>query len=91
MKKDRKEVFKYDYEGSCAPGQQHMSMSQTVFSVGIFQWVPTTNGKGLKKSAVVFRVKGYVNKPETVYAAAEDICDKLDNKWVPDVRSITVK
>ena len=77
-KKNRKFEGKHDYSGSCAPDGPEYYSNQKIFSVGVFQWLPKANGKGLKKSAVKFRVKGYSSQPEKVYDLAEMICDKYD-------------
>ena len=72
---DRKKAYKHDYSGSCAPTHPYAGGS---FSVGIFQWVPKASGKGLKKTAVKYRVKGFSSNPEPVYARAEEICRMFD-------------
>ena len=87
-----KEALKHDYSGSCAPqyaGQQVLTMQNT-FSVGIFQWLPKASGKGLKKSAVIVRVKGYISEPEKVYQKAKEICLQLDNGLYKGKKSVSV-
>jgi hypothetical protein len=87
-----KEVLKHDYSGSCSPqyaGQQVLS-SQNTFSVGIFQWLPKSSGKGLKKSAVIVRVKGYISEPEKVYQKAKDICTQLDEGTYKGKKTVSV-
>ena len=84
-----KEAYRHDYDGNCAPGMVEYFNGAT-FSVGCFQWIPKENGKGLKKSAVIFRVKGYSSNPNLVYDTAKNICKKLDEGWVPDKKSIMV-
>jgi hypothetical protein len=81
----RKEAGKHDYSGSCAPGQ---AWSGNTFSVGIFQWVPKASGKGLKKTAVKVRVRGYSSDPKQVYRLAEIFCDMLDRGEDPGVKSV---
>jgi hypothetical protein len=49
----------------------------TTFSVGVYQWLPKTSGKGLKKSKTI-RVKGYVAEPDRVYEKARQLCRKLN-------------
>ena len=79
---DRKDLYRYDYSGSCAPGEgEHITGGQHTFSVGIFQWIPKSSGVGLKKSAVVTRIKGYTSNPEDVYKRAEEACDRLDRQY----------
>ena len=48
----------------------------TTFSVGVYQWLPKSSGKGLKKSNTI-RVLGYVADPQAVYAKAEELCQQL--------------
>lgn len=84
-----KKVYKHDYSGNCAPGQSGSSMN-VMFSVGIFQWLPKSSGKGLKKSAVKFRIKGNVNNAENVYKRAKEFCKIMDEGFVPEKKSITV-
>ncbi len=83
------EAYKHGFDGSCAPGS-HYSSGQVSFSVGVFQWLPTAAGRGLKRSPVKIRIKGYMSEPERVYAAAREVCTKLDAGWVPDKKSISV-
>ena len=84
-----KEAYSHDYSGSCAPGKSQ-SFGNMMFSVGIFQWLPKASGKGLKKSAVKFRIKGSSNNPEKVYSQAKIICDKMNNGYQPEKKSMTV-
>jgi hypothetical protein len=74
-RKDRKQEGKHDWSGSCAPDKYGWN---TTFSVGVFEWVKKSDGKGLKKTAVKYRIKGYSIKPEAVYARAEEVCDMMD-------------
>jgi hypothetical protein len=74
-RKDRKQEGKHDWSGSCAPGS---FLLNATFSVGIFEWVLTSDGKGLKKTAVKYRIKGYSSNPDAVYARAEEVCDVMD-------------
>lgn len=85
----KKEAYKHGYSGSCGPDGVACLNSST-FSVGCFQWLPKSNGKGLKKSAVKFRVKGFSSKPKKVYAHAEIICRQLDNGEKLHRKSCTV-
>ena len=82
---DRKQLNKHDFSGSCAPGQRYTPHTNT-FSVGIFQWVQAR--KGLKKSAVKIRVRGYVREPDLVYRVAEKLCAMLDNGDDPGIKSV---
>lgn len=51
----------------------------STFSVGIYQWLPTANGKRLKKSKTI-RVLGYMAEPERVYNTARELCDRLNSE-----------
>lgn len=85
----KSKAYKHGYSGSCAPGRSQAFMN-AMFSVGIFQWLPKASGKGLKKSAVKFRIKGSSNNPQKVYSQARIICDKMNNGFVPEKKSMTV-
>lgn len=92
MKKPYREVEgHHDYSGACAPRPSGPRWaSQRIFSVGVFKWVRKARGKGLKKSAVVYRVSGSVDAPEKVYQRAEEVCDLLDGGTTFDKKSGTV-
>lgn len=78
MHKD-KEPYQWDFSGACSPGgPAQLACGQQTFSVGIFQWVPKAGGKGLKKSAVKYRLKGSFHNPEELYARAQAKCDELN-------------
>jgi len=82
-------AYKHDWSGSCRPHGM-CYMANRTFSVGIFQWVPQKNGKGLKKSAVKYRIKGYSSFPNDVYDRADEVCKRMDEGWVPPHKSETV-
>ncbi len=86
-----KELNRHDFSGSYASPNRCEYFTNETFSVGCFQWVKKANGKGLKKSAVKFRVKGPSSAPELVFNAAKEICSELDNGWAPTTKSMTVK
>jgi len=79
----------HDFSGSCAPGKVAHYVTST-FSVGIFQWVPKASGKGLKKSAVIFRISGPSSVPEVVYRKARQICAEMDAGKYPKTKSMTI-
>lgn len=89
----KKEAYKHDYSGSFIPIDGHGRIcSQETFSVGIFQWVPKSSGEGLKKTAVKYRVRGYVAQDKAVYKRAEEICSRMDNgTWVYNKKSEMVR
>lgn len=84
------EAFKHGFDGSCAPGASTGFASQIGFSVGVFQWVPKSGGKGLKRTAVKVRVKGWVRDAEKVYSKAREVCQLLDAGGVVGQKSISV-
>jgi len=88
--KDRKQEGHHDYDGACKPGKFTWA-SQTAFSVSVFRWVAKASGKGLKKSASVYRIKGTIAHPERVYERAEEVCDMLDRGETLTGKSETVK
>ena len=49
----------------------------STFSVGIFQWLPKSNGRGLKKSKTI-RILGYTAEPAKVYEKAAELCRRLN-------------
>lgn len=71
------EPYQYDFDGSCMPGKR--TWNGETFSVGVFQWIPKSNGKGLKRSKVIKRFRGMVSNPQPVYDAAENLIAKLEN------------
>jgi hypothetical protein len=70
----------WDYSGCCAPGV-YMS-SYLTFSVGIFQWVPYADGKGIKHGKVVKRISGFTRDPKDVYDRAEYYIQKYLEKSI---------
>lgn len=79
LRKENPQVGDWDYDGNCRPGTYKAS-SQITFSVGIFQWVPSGRGKGIKRSPVQYRIKGYMSKPQEVYDKAEKRCQELEQQ-----------
>ena len=73
-----KEAYEWDYDGTCAPGRSYASHS--TFSVGIFQWIPKKT-RGLKKSKVIYRIRGYTSEPEKVYAKANRLIELLNENY----------
>jgi len=68
-------AYLWDYDGEYDPAKKPPYYS-TTFSVGVFQWLPKASKKGLKKSAVVKRIRGLVSNPQDVYDRAQAECDK---------------
>lgn len=57
------------------------SRGARTFSVGIYQWLPKSSGKGVKKSKTI-RVMGYCANPTAVYALAKNLCRRLNSEGV---------
>lgn len=74
--------YEWDYDGSCAPGRPESSGWMETFSLGIFQWVPTKDGKRLKRGKVVKRIKGRSFNPEECYKRAQVAVDELNEKRI---------
>jgi hypothetical protein len=69
----------YDYEGIPNP------ICDT-FSIGIFQWVPTADGKRIKRGKVIKRIKGYPSDIETAVFNADKYCQELESQVDKSVR-----
>jgi hypothetical protein len=78
----KREVYEWDYDGACSPGNEYSG--HNTFSVGIFQWIPKTR-EGLKRSKVIYRIKGYVSNPDDVYEKAQKLVNMLNNKFKREV------
>ena len=76
--KENPKAYDYDWAGACKPGGREAFNSIT-FSVGVFQWLPKSSGKGLKRGKVIKRIKGYSAKPEEVYKQADQLCKEFDS------------
>lgn len=73
------EKILHGFDGNCRPGGPgEFCSSQETFSVGIFQILPKSSGKGTKRGPVKVRVRGYVSHPGYVYSKAREIVDQLD-------------
>jgi hypothetical protein len=70
-------AYQWDYDRSSWPDNPN----GITFSAGVFQWLPKTSGKGLKKSNKI-RVNGYVADPDSVYAKAEELCRKFNAEGI---------
>lgn len=69
----------HGFAGNCAPGAlNQLSGPQETFSVGVFEWLPKSSGKGVKKGPVKVRLRGSMSDPDEVYAAARSVCAQLD-------------
>jgi len=73
-----KREYQWDYYGDCDPAHRKPHGYET-FSVGVFQWLPKSSGKGLKKGNVQSRVSGSVNSPQEVYDKAIANIQKMES------------
>lgn len=73
-----KEIYHemWDYFGACDPLNNKTYPGQKTFTLGCFQWVKKSNGRGFKKGKVQHRIKGYVHTPEAAHHQAKLWCDK---------------
>jgi len=75
-----KPAFTWDYWGECDPAHSELThYNPTTFSVGVFQWLPKSNGKGVKRGKVVKRITGYVDDPQEVYDKAREFIESQEN------------
>jgi len=70
--------MKYEFSGSCDPAKYRNHSSMATFSVGCFPILMKASGKGTKRGKVEVRVTGFVSDPDGVYAAAREVCAKLE-------------
>lgn len=78
--KNNPQPYDLDFSGSCLPDSRLGAIRNT-FSVGIFQWVPKSYERGLKKTAVIKRIRGSSSEPEKVYEAARLWIKQNCNKY----------
>ena len=81
MTNPRKKIFAHDFSNNYMPTNSQIYVNFSSFSVGIFRWLPKASGKGLKKSAVMYRVKGDPSNLEPVYKRAKEICEEFDEEF----------
>lgn len=72
-------LYSFGHSGSCMPADGNYT-SYSTFSLGIFQWIPSKNGKP-KKSKAFIRVKGWSSKPGPVLRRAQMIVEELNNTY----------
>lgn len=75
--------FEFDFEGEydpLNPNRINLRHSKT-FSVGVFQWIPMANGKGLKKSKCLKRIRGISARPEIVHEKARQECETYQSAF----------
>lgn len=72
--------YEWDFSGACAPtedGKWPAGYRPDSFTLGIFQWVPTADGKHVKRGKVAMRVKGY-NTPKAIKEAYAQARQEVD-------------
>ena len=74
MTQTTKQPYQWDFDGAYIPDAGPAWVGQVTFSIGIFQWVPRSSRKGLKRGKVQFRVKGLVSDPQAAILKADRIC-----------------
>ena len=73
-------AFQFDFDGACIPPAYGNSVFRT-FSVGIFQWVPKSSGKGLKRGKAIKRIRGSTANSREVLDRAEKMCSDLQREF----------
>ena len=87
---DREPVAgKHGFAGSYEPGRSQYR--HATFSVGVFEWLPKTSGRGLKKGKVKVRIKGHTTNPKVVYDEARRCRDILDAGEDPGFKTTMVR
>jgi hypothetical protein len=81
----------HGFDGACTPGRGKANPAWATFSVGIFEWVPKSNGKGLKRGKVKVRVKGPTCCPDLVNMMAAQIAKELDAGTYTGPKTVTVR
>jgi hypothetical protein len=79
MNGKEKRAFMWDFDGACKPIGVSFGHYQT-FSVGIFQWIPTVDNKGLKRGKVAKRIRGWTSEAEQVYERARAECVRRNSQ-----------
>lgn len=82
MSKEKK-AGDWDYDGACIPAKAWGGVGYRTFSVGIFQWLPTKDGRGLKRGRVVCRVSGRVSDSDAVLAQVHTLILGLERGLRP--------
>lgn len=75
-----KSAYTWDFDGACAPDKA--SYSFITFTLGIFQWIPKNNGKGVKRGKVIKRIKGYTSLAQEAYIKATETVEKMNSEKV---------
>lgn len=89
--KKEPKAYDWDYDGSCAPTPSLSRCTQLTFSVGVFQWLPKSSRKGLKRGKVVRRISGYTSDPEPVYTEARAECARRTQLYAAQQRKASTE
>lgn len=83
----------HSYDGKCAPAKpgEFKHIPQMTFSVGVFEWVTTRSGAGIKRGPVKVRVSGPVQDAPRVYDRANQIVVELDAGHYAGPKNVKVK
>jgi len=82
----------HGFAGSYAPGGTCIKyFTNETFSLGVFEWLPKSGGKGFKHSAVKVRVSGRVGDETSVFDKAREIAGQLDAGTYTGPKNVTVK
>lgn len=76
--KDIQFAGKHDYDKQSAEVFAN-AVSFNSFSIGIFKWVLSNDGKRLKRGKVVVRIQAPTGKKEEAFKFAENVVNDLDN------------
>lgn len=87
---ENKESGKHWISGACIPYEQCYHNWET-FSVGIFEWIPTKDKKGLKRGKVKVRVRGNCIDKDEVIDKAREIATLLDHGKYTGAKNVTVR
>lgn len=75
---ERKVAGKHDFAGSCAPTYEGQPRWNDTFSLGVFEWVKTNDGRSTKRGKVKVRVHGGAGYANRVTEKAREIVAALD-------------
>lgn len=86
--KDLSAEGKHDFD---KPSVIYDKTWMNTFSVGVFPWVLSSNGKFLKKGKAKVRVSGMSEQPQKVYDKALEIALELDAGTYKGPKNVKVK
>lgn len=75
--KDIQFAGKHDFDKQSA--EVFANSCSLTFSIGIFQWILSNDGKRLKRGKVLVRVQAPTSKKEEAFKFAENVVNDLDN------------